>query len=103
MATKAIISYDGTANDQDALMLGRVLAEAGFTLELAYVRHAVEPEREEEVLQEHEAEQLLELGARTLGDLDVECRVVVNASTPEGLRMLAEEEEADIILFGSDY
>ena len=40
MATKIIVSYDGTANDTDALALGRLLARAGGSLELAYVRHA---------------------------------------------------------------
>jgi nucleotide-binding universal stress UspA family protein len=103
MAPKAIISYDGTSNDEDALMLGRMLARAGATLQLAYVRHAVEPEREREALQEHEARQLLEAGARSLGDLDVDRRVVVSASTAEGLRRLAAEERADILVFGSDY
>src|SRR4051794_16023871 len=56
MAAKAIISYDGTANDQDALALGRFLADMGVTLQLAYVRHAVEAEREREQLEEHEAQ-----------------------------------------------
>ena len=75
MATKAIISYDDTQNDHDALMLGRVLAEAGAELTLAYVRHTTQAER----------------------------RVVVSGSTAEGLKWLAEEEDADIIVFGSDY
>ena len=39
MAAKAIVSYDDTHNDHDALMLGRVLAAAGAELTLAYVRH----------------------------------------------------------------
>jgi nucleotide-binding universal stress UspA family protein len=103
MAPKAIISYDGTSNDEDALMLGRMLALAGAKLQLAYVRHAVEPEREREALQEHEARQLLEAGARSLGDLEVERRVVLSASTAEGLRWLARQEGADILIFGSDY
>ena len=30
-------------------------------------------------------------------------RVVVSASTGEGLKWLAEQEEADIVVFGSDY
>ena len=29
MATKIIISYDGTNNEDDAIALGRVLAQAG--------------------------------------------------------------------------
>jgi nucleotide-binding universal stress UspA family protein len=103
MAPKTIVSYDDTLNDHDALALGRVFADAGAELILAYVRHTTQLEREREELEEHEAEALLERGARWLGDVDVERRVVVSASTAEGLRWLAEEEEADIIVFGSDY
>ena len=103
MATKAIISYDDTPNDQDALMLGRVLADAGAELMLAYVRHAPEDEHEREQLEEHGAELLLEHGARLLGDLDVERRVVLNGSTAEGLKGLALREDADVIVFGSEY
>jgi nucleotide-binding universal stress UspA family protein len=103
MATRAIVSYDDTPNDHDALMLARVLAEAGAELILAYVRHAPEDEQEAEQLEGHEAAVLLERGARTLGDLDVERRVVLNGSTAEGLKHLAAAEGADIIVFGSDY
>jgi nucleotide-binding universal stress UspA family protein len=103
MPTKAIISYDDTPNDHDALMLARVLADAGAELTLAYVRHATQTERERERLEEDEAYALLERGAQALGDLDVERRVVVSASTAEGLKWLAEQEDADIIVFGSDY
>ncbi len=39
MAPRAIISYDDTPGDHDALMLGRILADAGASLTLAYVRH----------------------------------------------------------------
>lgn len=103
MAPKAIVSYDDTPNDHDALMLARVLGDAGVELILAYVRHTTEIERERERLEEHEARALLERGARTLGDLDVERRVVLSGSTAEGLSWLAEREEAKIIVFGSDY
>jgi nucleotide-binding universal stress UspA family protein len=103
MATTAIISYDDTPNDHDALMLGRVLADAGAELILAYVRHAPEDEHDREQLEEHGAEILLERGARILGDLDVERRVVLNGSTAEGLKGLALREDADVIVFGSDY
>jgi nucleotide-binding universal stress UspA family protein len=103
MATTAIVSYDDTLNDHDALMLGRILADAGASLTLAYVRHTTETRRDHEELEEHEAEALLERGARWLDDLDVDRRVVVSASTGEGLRWLAEQEEADIVVFGSDY
>jgi nucleotide-binding universal stress UspA family protein len=103
MSTKAIVSYDDTPNDHDALMFARVLADAGAELILTYVRHTTQAEREQERLEEHEAEALLERGARTLGDLEVERRVVVSASTAEGIRWLADEEHADIVVFGSDY
>ncbi|HZU61047.1 MAG TPA: universal stress protein [Solirubrobacteraceae bacterium] len=100
---KAIISYDGTPNDQDALMLGRVLAGVGARLELAYVRHSTQSERSREELEEHEADELLARGARMLGVPDVPRRVVVSGSTADGLRRLAAQEAADILVFGSDY
>jgi nucleotide-binding universal stress UspA family protein len=103
MAPNAIISYDDTLNDHDALMLGRVLAAMGANLTLAYVRHTTQSERSREELEEHEAEKLLERGARWLGDTDVARRVIVSASTGEGLKWLAEQEGADIVVFGSDY
>ena len=37
-----IVSYDGTANDDDALALGKLLAGTGATLALAYIRHSRE-------------------------------------------------------------
>lgn len=103
MTPRAIVSYDDTPNDHDALMLARVLADAGVELILAYVRHTTETEREREQLEEHEAHAVLERGARTLGDLNVERRVVLSGSTADGLSWLAEREEAQIIVFGSDY
>ena len=90
MAAQAIVSYDDTHNDHDALMLGRVLAEAGAELTLAYVRHTTASSREREELEESEAQALLERGARWLEDLEVERRVVVSPSTGDGLKLLAE-------------
>jgi nucleotide-binding universal stress UspA family protein len=101
MAPRAIISYDDTPNDHDALMLARVLEEAGAELMLAYVRHTTE--LAQAWLEEDEAQALLGRGARMLGDLDVERRVVAHGSTAAGLEWLAEQEEADLIVFGSDY
>jgi nucleotide-binding universal stress UspA family protein len=99
----AIVSYDATDNDHDALMLGRVLAEAGARLTLAYVRHTTQSQASREQLEEHEAQALLERGADWLGDPDVQRRVVVSGSTGEGLKWLADQENADVIVFGSDY
>ncbi len=96
MGAKIIVSYDGTASDDDALALGRLLSKAGASLSLAYVRHS-------ERLAESEAQALLEAGARWLGQPDVARHVVLSGSTPEGLRDLAAREGADVIVFGSEY
>ena len=103
MAATAIISYDGTPNDDDALALGKRLAAAGIGLALAYVRHSREfvPGREE--LAQHDAEQRLERGAGLLGDPTIPRHVVVGASTGERLAELAAAEGASLIVFGSDY
>ena len=96
MSAKIIVSYDGTASDDDALALGRLLAKAGGSLELAYVRHS-------DQLTEAGAQQLIEGGARWLGQPDVPRHVILSGSTPEGLRDLAAREGADLIVFGSEY
>jgi nucleotide-binding universal stress UspA family protein len=103
MATKIIVSYDGTANDQDALALARVLGKVGGELELAYVRHAREPEEDREHEVQQEAVKLLEHGAEWLGQPGIPQHVVLSASTPEGLATLAQSEQADVIVFGSEY
>lgn len=103
MTPKTIVSYDDTLNDHDALALGRVLARAGARLELAYVRHTTQSDRAREELDQTQAEALLERGARWLDDLEVPRRIVLSASTGEGLVALAQEEDAEIVVFGSDY
>src|SRR5947209_20088520 len=103
MSTRAIISYDDTLNDHDALALGRLLGGAGVELILAYVRHTTLVERAREELEEHEAAALLDRGTRWLDEFHVETRVVVSASTGSGLAWLAEEEGAHLVVFGSDY
>ncbi len=103
MATKIIVSYDGTDNDRDALALGKLLGGAPATIELAYVRHAHEAESGRERLAEDDAGALLASGASALGRPDIPRHVVLSASTPEGLRTLAVSEQADVIVFGSEY
>jgi nucleotide-binding universal stress UspA family protein len=103
MTATIIVSYDGTPNDDDALVLGKMLARAGATLELAYVRHSREFDPRREELAQHDAERRLEQGAQLLGDPTVARHVVVSASTGEGLAKLAESEGAAMIVFGSDY
>jgi nucleotide-binding universal stress UspA family protein len=81
--TTVIVSYDGTDNDRDALALGRILAGAGASLELAYVSHRSEPEPD--------------------SPTDVPFHVVDNPSTAEGLRELAVTRGAELVVFGSEY
>jgi len=103
MTPSIIISYDDTANDRDALALGRVLTDAGASAALAYVRHARSPQRAQEVVEERRAVDLLERGVAAIRAPESARHVVVHASTGEGLRELAIREAADIIVFGSDY
>jgi nucleotide-binding universal stress UspA family protein len=102
MSAKIVVSYDGTNNEDDAVALGRIFARAGAEVALAYVRHTHEPESEREALAQNEAEELLERGAALLGSTDAERHVVSDRSTPEGLRALAQQTGADIVVFCSD-
>jgi nucleotide-binding universal stress UspA family protein len=102
MAANIIISFDGSDNDHDALALGRSLADGGAQVSLAYVRHAHEADATREQQAQASAQEILERGAKWIGQ-DVERLVVVNASTGEGLRRLAEEQGADVVVFGSDW
>jgi nucleotide-binding universal stress UspA family protein len=103
MTPHAIISYDDSRDDRDALMLGRVLRDAGAKLSLAYVRHAHQAQADREQLAESEAEALLGRGAAWLEDPYAERNVVLSGSTGEGLGWLAGEVDGDVIVFGSDY
>src|SRR4249920_2162655 len=98
MATRIIVSYDDTDNDRDALALGRLLAIGGAELSLAYVRHS-----QGGALEQKEAEALLAHGAESVGAPDMPRHVVVNPGTSVGLSELAEQESADVIVFGSEY
>jgi Universal stress protein family len=103
MSANLIISYDGTPNDDDALALGKMLARAGFTLMLAYVRHSREFDPHREELAQHDADQRLERGAAFLSDPEITRHVVVGPSTGAGLGQLADSKGASLIVFGSDY
>ena len=103
MTADLIISYDGTANDDDALALGKLLAQTGSSVALAYVRHSKEFDPRREQVAQHDAEQRLERGAALLGCSRRARHIVVGASTGEVLGELAQREGASIIVFGSDY
>ena len=102
MTTDLIISYDGTPNDDDALGLGKLLAQTGFSVALAYVRHSREFDPRREQVAQHDAEQRLERGAALMGG-PVARHIVVGAATGEVLGELAQQEGASIVVFGSDY
>ncbi len=102
MSIKLIISYDGTANEDDAIALARLFEPAGAEVALAYVRHTHEPDSNRETLVQAEAQELLDRGSQLLGDGHVERHVVTDRSTPEGLASLAERLSADVIVFCSD-
>jgi nucleotide-binding universal stress UspA family protein len=102
MTADLIISYDGTPNDDDALALGKLLAQTGSAVALAYVRHSKEFDPKREQVAQHDAEQRLERGAALFGS-PVAQHVVVGPSTGEVLGELAQREGASIIVFGSEY
>jgi nucleotide-binding universal stress UspA family protein len=101
MSTKIIISYDGTANEEDAIVLGRLLAGAGGEVSLAYVRHNPETDSVREEIAQAEAESILDRGVELLG-ISAGRYVVTDRSTPQGLAALAEREGASLIIFCSD-
>jgi nucleotide-binding universal stress UspA family protein len=103
MSAQIIASYDGTPNDDDALVLGRALAAGVSRLALAYVRHSREFDPRREELAQHDAERRLQAGVALLGDQTVETHVIFGASTGDGLEQLAERQGASILVFGSDY
>src|ERR1700685_2856988 len=102
MPTKIIVSYDGTANEEDAITLGRLLAGAGAEVSLAYVRHTPETDSVREEIAQAEAESVLDQGVELLGVAGAKRHVVTDRSTPQGLAALAEREGADVIVFCSD-
>jgi nucleotide-binding universal stress UspA family protein len=102
MPTKIIVSYDGTANEEDAITLGRLLGGAGAEVSLAYVRHNPETDSVREEIAQAEAESVLDHGVELLGRPEAKRHVVTDRSTPQGLASLAAREGADVIVFCSD-
>jgi nucleotide-binding universal stress UspA family protein len=96
MPTKIIVSYDGTANEDDAIALGGLFARAGAEVSLGYVRHT------DEAVSDEEAQEVLDRGAALFAGTFVSRHAVTDRSTPEGLRALAERIGADMVVFCSD-
>ena len=93
---KIIVSYDGTANEDDAIALGRIFASAGAEVSLGYVRHT------DEAVSDEEAQEVLDRGAALFGGTFASSHAVTDRSTPHGLRVLAEQIGAQAIVFCSD-
>ena len=101
--TDIVVSYDGSSTDDDGLALGKMLSRAGSTLSLAYVRHSREFDPKREELAQHDAERRLQHGTTWIGAEGAPQHIIINPSTPEGLRQLAASESAKVVVFGSDY
>jgi nucleotide-binding universal stress UspA family protein len=102
MSAKIIVSYDGTANEDDAIALGRLFARAGAEVALAYVRHSPETDSAREAIAQTEAQEILDRGVALLGQPNAGRHVVTDRSTPEGLAAVAEAEGAEVVVFCSD-
>jgi nucleotide-binding universal stress UspA family protein len=94
--TRIIVSYDGTANEDDAIALGRIFAGAGAEVSLGYVRHT------NDAVSDEEAQEVLDRGAALFGGTFASSHAVTDRSTPQGLRALAEQIGAQAIVFCSD-
>jgi nucleotide-binding universal stress UspA family protein len=94
--TKIIVSYDGTANEDDAIALAGLFARAGAEVSLGYVRHT------NEAVSDEEAQEVLDRGAALFAATFAERNAVTDRSTPDGLRALAEQIGAQVIVFCSD-
>jgi nucleotide-binding universal stress UspA family protein len=102
MYRKIIVGYDGSAQSQDALALGKLIADAsGASLIVAEVfYYSPRFGGRDPVLQDVEAEQSrqLEEAAASMG---AEARAGASTSPARGLHDLAEETAADLIVVGS--
>jgi nucleotide-binding universal stress UspA family protein len=102
MAPRIVVSYDGTPDDDDAIALGKVFAQAGASIALAYVRHSHLEDSAAEERENRAAAKLLERGAGQF-DGEVQTCVLFNPSTAAALSELIEREGFDMIVFGSSY
>ncbi|HZL47817.1 MAG TPA: hypothetical protein VFC30_02260 [Solirubrobacteraceae bacterium] len=94
--TKIIVSYDGTANENDAIAYGSLLARAGAEVSLGYVRHT------NAAVSDAEAQEVLDRGAALFDGIFASSHAVTDRSTPQGLRALAGQIGAQAIVFCSD-
>src|ERR1700674_873126 len=111
MSSPIIVAFDGSPNADDAVVLGRLLADASdASLALAHVYRAPRPSLRRSATTIHgregfmrrRAEDLLSHGARLVGD-DVSLFALAATTTATGIRTIAEREQAALVIFGSAY
>lgn len=103
-----VVGYEGTAEGEDALALGRRLAEATGERAVVAVVHPESPpgvghvDAEWARLMREQAGDLLQRAREVLGDgVDAEFRAVASRSAAHGLDGLAEELGASMLVVGS--
>lgn len=107
MARQIVVGYDGSPHGEDALALGRVLAEvlAAEALVVVVIRipdHLVE-RAEAEAVAEREAAPLLAAATERLAGLEVRTRTLVDDSPPRALHEFAEAEGPLAVVVGSSH
>jgi nucleotide-binding universal stress UspA family protein len=109
MSSTILVAYDGSTNADDAVALGRLLAQlTGSQLALAHIYRAGSQhgtngaatiEARDRFLRRR-GEDLLERAAASAG-VDARHIVVAATTTATGMRTLAEQEGATAVVFGS--
>jgi nucleotide-binding universal stress UspA family protein len=102
MYRKIIVGYDGSQQAEDAVALGRLLADAsGASLTLAGVFYfSPRLGGRDPVLHDVEAEHIRQL-EETAASIGAEAEAVSSSSPARGLHRLAESIEADLVIVGS--
>jgi nucleotide-binding universal stress UspA family protein len=106
---RIIVAYDGTPQAEDALALGHALSElVGGPIALAHVHRADPQDRSpsasvvgREDFLRRESERMLARASDSLGAASVSPRALAGTTTASALRELAEDEHAELIVFGS--
>jgi nucleotide-binding universal stress UspA family protein len=106
---RIIVAYDGTPQAEDALALGRALSElVGGPIALAHVHRADPQDRSpsaavvgREDFLRRESERMLARASDSLGAASVTSHALAGTTTASALRALAEDEHAELIVFGS--
>ena len=102
MYRNIVVGYNGSAQAEDAVALGKLIADAtGASLTLAGVYYfSLRLGGRDPVLRDVEAEHIRQL-EETAASVDARADAVSSSSPAHGLHMLAEETGADLVVVGS--